>query len=133
MMSCSVSPNGCTCCARARPAPRTPSLPPSARATSRTEPGRRPRRGGTTHPRTCARRESDELAQRLELLAQEREQLADGLTSIERELEVAVVAVESARVRTTDSATTLEQERIADRDTRDREASARAELFRADE
>jgi chromosome segregation protein len=83
--------------------------------------------------RERARHESDELSQRLEQLALERTQLADALTAIDRELETAAVAVETARSHATDAATGLELVRVADRETRDREAAARAELFRADE
>jgi len=83
--------------------------------------------------RERARHESDELSQRLEQLAQERTHLADALTAIDRELETAGVAVEDARARAAAAAISLESVRAADRETRDREASARAELFRADE
>ncbi|HEV8496424.1 MAG TPA: chromosome segregation protein SMC [Gemmatimonadaceae bacterium] len=83
--------------------------------------------------RERARHESDELSQRFEQLTQEREQLGDALTAIDRELETAAVAVEQARSRAADAATMLEAVRTADRETRDREAAARADLFRADE
>ena len=83
--------------------------------------------------RERARHESDELSQRLEQLAQERTHLADALTAIDRELETAGIAVEDARARAAAAAISLESVRAADRETRDREASARAELFRADE
>jgi chromosome segregation protein len=83
--------------------------------------------------RERARRESDELAQRLEQLASERAQLADALTAIDRELEGAAVAVEDARTRVAEATTRLDDVRVTDRETRDRESTARAELFRADE
>jgi chromosome segregation protein len=83
--------------------------------------------------RERARHENDELSQRLEQLASERTQLVDALTSIDRELETAAVGLENARARSADAATSLESVRVADRATRDREAAARAELFRADE
>jgi chromosome segregation protein len=83
--------------------------------------------------RERARHESDELSNRLEQLALEHAQLVDALHSIERELEGAAVAVAVARVRATELAEALEIARAEDRDTRDREAAARAELFRADE
>jgi chromosome segregation protein len=83
--------------------------------------------------RERARRECDDLTQRLELLAQERSQLADAHAAIVRELENAAVAVEEARMRSADAANTLEAERVADRETREKESIARAELFRADE
>jgi chromosome segregation protein len=83
--------------------------------------------------RERASHETDELTQRLEQLALERAQLADGLQSIDRELESATAAVEAARARAAELADALEQARADDRDARDREAAARAELFRADE
>jgi chromosome segregation protein len=91
----------------------------------------RARRVEIDHER--ARRESDDLTQRLELLAQERSQLADAHAAIVRELENAAVAVEEARIRSSDAANTLEAERASDRETREKESIARAELFRADE
>ena len=83
--------------------------------------------------RERARRETDELTQRLDRLAQDRAQLADTLTSIEREFETAAVAVEEAKSRSAAAANTLDEVRALDRETRDRESIARAELFRADE
>ena len=83
--------------------------------------------------RERARHESDELAQRIEQLGTERAQLADALTAIDRELETAAIAVAEARARVENTTTRLEEVRAADRDTRDRESTARAELFRADE
>jgi chromosome segregation protein len=83
--------------------------------------------------RERARHESDELTQRIDTLAQERAQLIDALNTIDRERESAAIAVEAARVRSTELAEALEMARAEDRDTRDREAAARAELFRADE
>ncbi len=83
--------------------------------------------------RERARRESDELTLRLDQLSLERTQLADALTTTDRELETAAVAIEEARIRSGEAAITLEEARVVDRDTREREATARAELFRADE
>ena len=83
--------------------------------------------------RERARHESDELMQRLEQLELERAQLVDALQTIERELESAAVAVEEARVRAAHGAMALETAKADDRTTRDSEATARAELFRADE
>lgn len=83
--------------------------------------------------RERAHRESDELSQRLEQLETERSQLHDTLAAVMRELEEAAVAVEEAKVRASAAAGALELARAADRDARDREALARAELFRADE
>src|SRR6185436_13643418 len=70
--------------------------------------------------RERARHESDELAQRIEQLGNERAQLADALTAIDRELETAAIAVAEARARVENTATRLEEIRAADRDTRDR-------------
>src|SRR5207248_5013959 len=53
--------------------------------------------------------------------------------AVERDLEGAAVAVETARARSTQLADALEAARVEDRDTRERESTARAELFRADE
>jgi chromosome segregation protein len=83
--------------------------------------------------RERARHENDELVQRLEQLAQERTQLADAQQAVERDLEAAAVAVEEARVRVTSLTEALETARAEDRDIRERESVARAELFRADE
>ncbi|HXT18424.1 MAG TPA: chromosome segregation protein SMC [Gemmatimonadaceae bacterium] len=83
--------------------------------------------------RERARHESEELAQRLEQLGEERAQLVDALNTVHRELEEAAVAVEAARVQATQLAEALEVARVEDRDTRERESAARAELFRADE
>ena len=83
--------------------------------------------------RERARRESEELAQRLEQLSHERGQLADGLALALRELESSVVALGEARERVDAAAAALDAARTADRDAREREANARAELFRADE
>ncbi len=83
--------------------------------------------------RERARRESEELAQRLSALAEERSRLADGSSAIERELEGAIVSVDEARQRTTERTARLDEARVADRETRERESIARAELFRADE
>jgi chromosome segregation protein len=83
--------------------------------------------------RERARRENDELSQRVEQLTLELGQLGDALSSIERDLESAGVAVEEARARAAAAAEALDVARADDRETRDREAAARADLFRADE
>jgi chromosome segregation protein len=83
--------------------------------------------------RDRARHESDELAQRLEQLSAEHEQLLDALAAIDRELENAALALENAKQRVEQLAAELEQVRAADRETREQEGIARAELFRADE
>jgi chromosome segregation protein len=83
--------------------------------------------------RERAHHENDDLAQRLEQLGLERAQLADAQQAVERELEEAGVAVEAARSRVANLAEALETARAEDRDIREREGIARAELFRADE
>ena len=83
--------------------------------------------------RERARRESDELIQRMDLLSQERLQLDDALGSVNRELESAAANIAAAQDRVRECATALEAARIADRETREQESIARAELFRADE
>ena len=85
------------------------------------------------HERERARRELDEIGQRLEVLDVERAQLADALSLVRRERdEAASEAVESV-ARLAVANTDLENARTNDRETREREAAARAELFRADE
>jgi chromosome segregation protein len=85
------------------------------------------------HERERARRELDEIVQRLEALDVERAQLADALSLVRRERdEAATEAVESV-ARLAVANTDLESARTNDRETREREAAARAELFRADE
>src|SRR6185312_14698844 len=80
-----------------------------------------------------ARREGSELAERLEQLALERQQLVDGVQAIDRELESASVAADDARARAGAAAEAVEAGRVEDRAIRERESVARAELFRADE
>ena len=83
--------------------------------------------------RERARHESDELTQRLEQLAGERTQLIDALAAVDRELEQSVVALEEVRRTVEDRASALEAAKIEDRSARERETTARAELFRTDE
>jgi chromosome segregation protein len=83
--------------------------------------------------RERARRESDELLQRIDLLSQERLQLDDALGGVNRELESAAVMIAHARERVEQTTASLETARAEDRATRERESIARAELFRADE
>ncbi len=83
--------------------------------------------------RERAHHESDELTQRLEQLAGERTQLVDALAAVDRELEESVVALEAARRTGEERAAALEAAKLEDRSAREREATARAELFRADE
>ncbi|HEY2853544.1 MAG TPA: chromosome segregation protein SMC [Gemmatimonadaceae bacterium] len=85
------------------------------------------------HERERARRELDEIVQRLEVLDVERSQLADALSLVRRERdEAATEAVESV-ARLAVANTDFEAARANDRETREREAAARNELFRADE
>ncbi len=98
---------------------------------SHREAGDRVRRAEIDRER--ALHESDELGQRLEQLSEEHTQLTDALSSIDRELESAAGALENAKQRVEQLAANLEQVRAADRETREREGIARAELFRADE
>jgi len=83
--------------------------------------------------RERARHESDELTQRLEQLTGERTQLVDALAAVDRELEESVVALDAARRTVEERAAALEAAKLEDRSAREREATARAELFRADE
>jgi len=83
--------------------------------------------------RERARRELEEVAQRTETVEGERTQLADVLAATRRDEESAEVALEEARVLLSSATTALEEAQRIDRETRDREAAARAELFRADE
>jgi chromosome segregation protein len=83
--------------------------------------------------RERARHEVTELAHRVDQLAAERAQLADVVASLARELEDAAVAAAESRARVTDAETSLEAARTTDREARDRESAARADLFRADE
>ncbi len=83
--------------------------------------------------RERTRQESDELVQRLEQLAEERAQLADALSAVAREIEDASVVMDDARRRVAEAVSSLESARATDREARERESAARAELFRADE
>ena len=83
--------------------------------------------------RERARREGDELLQRLEQLAEERALLADALRAVMRELAIAAIGLEDSRMRASAASGRLEAARTSDRETRERESAARAELFRADE
>jgi chromosome segregation protein len=85
------------------------------------------------HERERAVRELDELRQRTDALAQERAQLEDALTMSRREHDELQVEVDAAQATSAGAASEMEGARAADRETREREAHARAELFRADE
>ena len=83
--------------------------------------------------RERTRQESDELVQRLEQLADERAQLADALSGVAREIEDASVVMGDTHRRVAEAVSSLEAARATDREARERESAARAELFRADE
>ncbi len=83
--------------------------------------------------RERARREFDEVSRRASVLETERGQLADALASVRRELDDAGRFVDEARSRASAAEEALELTRAEDREIRQREADARAELFRVDE
>ena len=83
--------------------------------------------------RERAQREHDEIAQRLTALEPEHQQLADVAAATRREVEAAVVALEEAQALMGAAQAELEAARAADREVREQESLARAELFRADE
>jgi chromosome segregation protein len=85
------------------------------------------------HERERAVRELDELHQRVEVLAQEQAQLDDALAIARREHEELHLEVDEAQAAAADAASEMESARATDRETRERESLARAELFRADE
>lgn len=85
------------------------------------------------HDRERASRESIEVTQRADALALERAQLDDRLSLVEREHLESQAEVESSREAAELASSELESARADDRETREREALARAELFRADE
>jgi chromosome segregation protein len=85
------------------------------------------------HERDKAQRELDELQQRIAALDSEHADLANALSSVVREIEVAGGQVEGARAASSEAAAELDLARTADRETREAEAAARSELFRADE
>jgi len=85
------------------------------------------------HERERAVRELDEVRQRADALAQEQARLDDALAMTRREHEELQVEVDAAQAAAAAAASEMEEARAADRDVREREAVARAELFRADE
>ena len=85
------------------------------------------------HERERAIRELDEVSQRAEALAAERAQLDDALELARREREGVQAEVSEALASAQTAVAEMEDARASDRDTREREAAARAELFRADE
>ena len=85
------------------------------------------------HERERALRELDEVTQRTDALALERAQLEDALALALRELDQSQGDMDAAQETAAESAGALETARIADREARELESLARAELFRADE
>jgi chromosome segregation protein len=85
------------------------------------------------HERERAVRELDEVRQRAEVLAAEQAQLDDALSIARREHEELQIEVDDAQAAAADAQSEMESARASDRETREREALARAELFRADE
>jgi chromosome segregation protein len=85
------------------------------------------------HDRERTTRELEEVSRRTDALAAERAQLDDAFALATRELEESEAEAESRQLDAEAAATDLVAARAADRDARDRESLARAELFRADE
>jgi chromosome segregation protein len=85
------------------------------------------------HERERAQRELDELRQRLAAIEAETATLNDAAASAGREYDQALAEVEAARSALSVASTELEAARAGDRETREAEAAARMELFRADE
>ncbi|MDB4886256.1 MAG: chromosome segregation protein, partial [Gemmatimonadetes bacterium] len=85
------------------------------------------------HDRERTMRELEEVAQRSDALALERTQLEDALALVQAEHEASESAVEAAQEAAASAASELESARAADREMRELESLARAELFRADE
>ena len=85
------------------------------------------------HERERALRELDEVTQRGEALALERSQLQDALGFAMRDHDASQVDVDVAQELAALTAMELDVTRATDRETRERESVARAELFRADE
>jgi chromosome segregation protein len=85
------------------------------------------------HDRERMLRELSEVEQRGETLAVERAALDDAVTLATRELDESQAELDAAVAGAATAAAELEGARHADRETRERESVARAELFRADE
>jgi chromosome segregation protein len=85
------------------------------------------------HDRERTARELDEVTQRAEALAAERAQLDDALALRRREHEESQAEADAAQAAATAAGEALQRARAEDRETRERESLARAELFRADE
>jgi chromosome segregation protein len=85
------------------------------------------------HDRERTMRELEEVAQRSEALALERAQLDDALSMVRREHDASRAEVDEGQEAAAHAASDLERARRDDREMRERESLARAELFRADE
>ena len=85
------------------------------------------------HERERALRELDEVTQRGDALAVERTQLDDALALVLREQDESQADVDTAQEMARAATGDLDTARSTDREARERESSARAELFRADE
>jgi len=85
------------------------------------------------HDRERASRELDEATRRADALAVERAQLDDAFALARRDEEESKAEAEAAQQDAEAAAAELDGARIADREARERESLARAELFRADE
>jgi len=85
------------------------------------------------HERERAVREFDEVRQRTVKLSEEQAQLEFALVTVRREDDELQIEVDQAQAAAADAASEMESARATDRETREREGLARAELFRADE
>jgi chromosome segregation protein len=85
------------------------------------------------HEREKAQRELDELRQRLTVLESEHTQLADDIALIMEEAEQVTAQLDETRAASERAAADLDVARRADKEAREQEAEARAELFRADD
>jgi chromosome segregation protein len=85
------------------------------------------------HDRERATRELDEATRRADALATERAQLDDAFALARQEEEESQADAETAQQDAEAAGAELEATRTADREARERESLARAELFRADE
>jgi len=85
------------------------------------------------HERERAGREHDEVRQRIAALAEEQAQLEFNFVTVQREHDELQVEVDRAQATAAAAASEMDAARASDRETREREALARAELFRADE
>ena len=85
------------------------------------------------HERERASRELDEVTQRGDALALERSQLDDALAMAVSDHDASQADVDTAQELAALTASELDATRASDRETREQESLARAELFRADE